>query len=199
MRPALAAPVPSGVACRSLNIESRHRVPTLLQGYETLFGPMTTHSSNGRISIMADTIVEDHTAVAMAVSLIPIPLAEFAALTAVHLKMVEKLAELYRVEFSPHRAKTIIASLVTGYFSTCLGLLAVNRLAKLLPGLGTVVNLATLPAVAGTVTFAMGKMFVLHFESGGALSDLDPKVAQAAFARQVAKKPAQAGAIAPTT
>jgi len=156
-------------------------------------------SSSRPHAILADTIVEDHTAVAMVASLIPIPLAEFAAIGAVHFKMVEKLAELYRIEFKPHQAKTIIASLVSSYVSTSAGSLAVKSLAKLVPGLGSMVSALTMPAVAGALTYAMGKVFVWHFESGGTLLNLDPSVAQAGFLREVEKRKAGGAAIAPAS
>jgi uncharacterized protein (DUF697 family) len=158
---------------------------------------MSTLTSHRHIAALADTIVEDHTAVAMAASLVPIPLVEFAVVSAVHLKMVERLANLYQVDFPPERAKTIVASLITAYFSTYLGLIAVNRISKFVPGLGSLVSTVTMPAVAGTVTFAMGRVFVRHFKSGGTIPNLDLDVARTDFLQEVAKKKALRGETTP--
>lgn len=133
----------------------------------------------------ADTIVEDHTTVAMLASLIAIPLAEFAALSAVHVKMVEQLARLYKVDFKAHLAKTFIASLLTSYVSTVAGTFAAGRLAKLVPGLSGIVGVVTLAPLAGALTYGLGQAFIWHFESGGTLSALDEPNTQAALRREM--------------
>lgn len=136
-------------------------------------------------ALLADTVVEDHTAVAMVASLIPIPLAEFAAISAVHMKMVEQLAGLYKVEFKPHLAKSFIASLLTAYVSTATGTFAASSLSKLIPGLGSAVSVVTMPPIAGALTYAMGRVFIRHFEAGGTLQTMDEPAAQASFLLEV--------------
>lgn len=146
---------------------------------------MATVGSSHHRAAKADTIIEDHTTVAMLASLIPIPLAEFVALSAVHIKMVEQLASLYKVEFKAHLAEAFIASLLTAYVSTVAGIFAVGRLSKLVPGLGAMVGVVALAPLAGALTYAMGRVFVWHFESGGTLSSLDEPNAQATFRREM--------------
>src|SRR5487761_2789997 len=48
-------------------------------------------------------------------------------------------------------------------------------LARMVPILGTVVSVVALPAMAGAVTYAVGRVFISHFEAGGTFLDLDPK------------------------
>jgi uncharacterized protein (DUF697 family) len=138
----------------------------------------------------ATQIVSDHVALAMLASLIPVPMTEFAAVSAVHLTMVEHLAEVYKVDFKPHHARAIIASLLTAYTSTVLGRLALGSLAKLVPGLGSVVSLVTLPSIAGALTYAMGQVFIRHFESGGTFLTLNSFATQAHFLREVESRQA---------
>lgn len=145
----------------------------------------------------AHQIVGDHVALAMLASLIPVPLAEFAAVSAVHLTMVEHLAEVYSVDYKPHLARAIIASLLTAYTSTALGTLAVGSLAKLVPGLGSMISVVTLPSIAGTLTYAMGTVFTRHFQSGGTFLTFDSLAAQAGFLREVKNRQTQAAAPSP--
>lgn len=128
--------------------------------------------------------------VAMMASLIPIPLAEFGSISAVPIKMVEHLAKLYKVQFQEHLAKAFIASLLTTYVSTVVGTFAFGRLSKLVPGLGAMVGVVTLASLAGALTYAMGRVFLWHFEAGGTFSSLDEPNAQAAFRREMKQRTA---------
>jgi uncharacterized protein (DUF697 family) len=54
---------------------------------------------------------------------------------------------------------------------------------KIVPGLGCVAGAVALPVVAGASTYALGRVFVQHYESGGSLIDLDREKAKAYFAK----------------
>jgi len=44
-----------------------------------------------------------------------------------------------------------------------------------------------LPAVAGASTYAVGQVFIQHFESGGTFLDFDPEKVKGYFAEQFEK------------
>ena len=44
-----------------------------------------------------------------------------------------------------------------------------------------------MPAAAGASTYAVGQVFIQHFESGGTFLDFDPDKVKAYFAEQVEK------------
>jgi uncharacterized protein (DUF697 family) len=46
---------------------------------------------------------------------------------------------------------------------------------------GAIGGLISVPIVAGSATYALGQVFVEHFERGGTLLDFDPKPARAFF------------------
>jgi hypothetical protein len=58
---------------------------------------------------------------------------------------------------------------------------------KVLPGVGTFFGAGTLPLMAGAVTYATGRMFIAHFESGGTLIDFDAVALRSAFAAKLAE------------
>ncbi|MDO9612620.1 MAG: hypothetical protein Q7J33_12405, partial [Serpentinimonas sp.] len=68
---------------------------------------------------------------------------------------------------------------------------------KFTPVLGPLVGIAVLPAVAAAGTFALGKVFITHFEAGGTFLKFDPKKVSGHFleefekARTGRKKPTQ--------
>lgn len=116
----------------------------------------------------ADKIVRSHMFGSVASGLLPIPLVDIALLGGIQLRMVHKLADHYEVEFSEQRANTIIG-LLAGVSFTLAGLSIVRGLL----GLGGVllgVSALTLPAAS---TYAIGQVFIKHFESGGTFLNFD--------------------------
>jgi uncharacterized protein (DUF697 family) len=55
---------------------------------------------------------------------------------------------------------------------------------KAIPGVGGLIGMVASPALAGASTYALGKVFIQHFESGGTLLDFDPAKMKAYYASQ---------------
>jgi uncharacterized protein (DUF697 family) len=106
--------------------------------------------------------------------LIPLPGLDLTAIIGVQLRMISQLANLYHVPFSRNLAKSLIGSLLGGFAGYGLGG-AVGSLLKGVPLIGTVAGLLSQPALAAAATYAVGKIFVQHFETGGTLLDFDPE------------------------
>lgn len=121
----------------------------------------------------ASTIVREHAALAMAASMVPVPFIEFAAVTAVHVRMIEDLTREYGIDFRAQRARAIVGSIVSGSASYYLDAFFVGTLAKFIPGLGSAIAIITLPSIVAGLTYAMGRTFIQHFERGGSLLDFD--------------------------
>jgi uncharacterized protein (DUF697 family) len=125
-------------------------------------------------SSQASNLIKKHVIVVMGASLIPIPLFDLVALTSVQLKMLHSVAKLYEVPFSKNLGKSSIASLLGGVMPTSTAM-TLASLAKAVPGLGTATGMITVSVLGGATTYAIGSVFVQHFESGGTLLDFDPK------------------------
>jgi uncharacterized protein (DUF697 family) len=106
--------------------------------------------------------------------LIPLPGLDLTAIIGVQLRMISQLANLYHVPLSRNLAKSLIGSLLGGFAGYGLGG-AVGSLLKGVPLIGTVAGLLSQPALAAAATYAVGKIFVQHFETGGTLLDFDPE------------------------
>jgi uncharacterized protein (DUF697 family) len=122
----------------------------------------------------ANTVVRNHVLGSMGIALVPIPVIDLVALTGIQLKMVHSLAKLYRVPFSENLGKSLIVSLVGGIMPTSTAL-TLASLAKVLPGMGTATGMVSVSILGGATTYAIGSVFIQHFESGGTLLDFDPK------------------------
>lgn len=104
---------------------------------------------------------------------IPVPMVDWAAISALQLKLVADISDIYGVEFRKSRVSSILGSLVGGWAGTTAGYGLVH-LVKALPVVGPILAGLTVPATAGASTYAVGKVFMQHFAAGGTLLDFDP-------------------------
>lgn len=138
----------------------------------------------------ADALVKTYSKWAAAGGLVPVPMLDFAAVAAVQLRMLEKLAGLYGVTFRENVGKELIATLVATAlpYNVAAGTaVSFSAFIRFVPIVGQLFGLAILPAFAGASTFALGRVFIKHFESGGTFLDFDLETAKAGFASQVAE------------
>jgi uncharacterized protein (DUF697 family) len=120
-----------------------------------------------------DKIINHHVLGAAGIGLLPLPLVDLVALTGVQLNMLRLLAKAYGQTFSQDLGKNVIGSLVGGGFSVSISSL-VYSLIKAIPLIGQTTGALALPLAAGATTYALGKVFVMHFASGGTFLNFDP-------------------------
>jgi uncharacterized protein (DUF697 family) len=126
--------------------------------------------------LKADIVITRHFALAVGAGFIPVPVFDFAAITGVQLTMLAQICNIYKQPFSKEAATSIIASLVGGAVTGGeASSLAVSSKLKFIPVVGTAVSWLVTPALAGATTYAIGKVFVRHLETGGSLLTFDGK------------------------
>lgn len=136
--------------------------------------------------IAAQEIVKKYALYSAGAGLIPIPVADFAAITALEVKMLNDLGNLYGVPFQQEMVRPIVASLIGGYSSTKLGYGIGGSALKSIPVLGQAVGMLSMPAFGAGLTYAIGKVFIQHFASGGTFLDFNPETVRAHFAKSAA-------------
>jgi uncharacterized protein (DUF697 family) len=119
----------------------------------------------------ANSIVERHTAYAAVGGIIPVPIANVASITAVIVRMVKLLSDLYGIPFERDRARAIVVGLMGGAMPTGLGAVTTSTLFYVVPGSG-LVGLAVSSIAAVACTRSIGRIFVEHFETCSSLHDL---------------------------
>lgn len=129
----------------------------------------------------AQKIVKQYMMWAMGAGLIPFPLLDVAAIAGVQLKMLKEIADAYEVPFSEHRGKSIISALVGGVATPGLAFGTAGSLMKAIPLVGQTAGMVAMPIFAGATTYAVGKIFIQHFASGGTFLDFDPEKVRAHF------------------
>ncbi|MBF0099521.1 MAG: DUF697 domain-containing protein [Desulfobacterales bacterium] len=120
-----------------------------------------------------ESIIRNHTHLAVGIGLVPLPVFDIVGVTAVQLNMLRKIANLYDVPFSKDKGKHVIASLLGGSLSVAFSRFF-SSMIKTIPIIGQTTGLVTMSIIAGATTYAIGKVFEQHFESGGTFLDFDP-------------------------
>lgn len=124
-------------------------------------------------------LVRSSSAWAAGAGLVPIPIVDVVAMTGVQIAMLKKLSELYGIPFHEQRSKSAVAALIGGVNAGYLG----GSALKLFPVFG-LLSLAAMPAFNGAITYAVGRVFIQHFASGGTFLDFDPARVKAYFEEQ---------------
>ena len=131
----------------------------------------------------AEQTIKHHMLAAAGIGLVPLPWVELAALAGLQLNLLRSLAGIYGVEFSSQIGKSAIGALVGSDLSVSLST-GLGMLAKSLPGIGWAVGAASGALLGAASTYALGKVFVQHFESGNTFLTFDPDKVKAYYAQQ---------------
>lgn len=138
-------------------------------------------------SLVAENLIKDYVLGAVAASIVPVPLFDIAAVVAIELRMIQKLSELYGKPFSEGLGRSIVASLAGGVVGYGAGVAVAVSLTKLIPGVGWMLGMVSLPVLAGASTFAVGRVFVKHYENGGDIFDLSTEAMRDYYKQQFEK------------
>lgn len=118
--------------------------------------------------VQAEGIVQKHVLWSMGMGAIPIPFLDTIAVSAMQYEMLKQISNLYGFEMSENMGKSLISMLAGGTLVR-MGASAV----KTIPIIGTFLGGGAMVVLSGASTYAIGSVFVQHFESGGDLFDID--------------------------
>jgi uncharacterized protein (DUF697 family) len=99
--------------------------------------------------------------------LVPLPVANIASVTAVNLRMVKQLSDLYQVPFQRDRTRALIVGLIGGAVPTGVGTATSATLMFVVPG-GLLWGMGAAALTAGALTRAIGLVFIESFETDAA-------------------------------
>ncbi|MEZ5043456.1 MAG: DUF697 domain-containing protein [Saprospiraceae bacterium] len=131
---------------------------------------------------LADTIVKTQVLMSMGAGLVPIPILDIAAVTAVQMDMVRQLAQLYGIPPNKGLDKGLITAL-TGSIFARIG----ASFIKVIPVFGSILGGVSMALMSGASTYAVGQVFSRHFEAGGDFSNFNPASAKGIFDEEYEK------------
>jgi len=140
-----------------------------------------------------DDILKKHVYWAVGAGLIPVPIVDVAAVTAIQLDMLKQVCRFYEIDYSEEKGKAWISAIVSSTMSSFLAKVGASAV-KTIPVIGTFVGITSMALISGASTYALGKVFTKHFEDGGTLDNLDKEKIKEFYdekvkeGKQVAKK-----------
>jgi uncharacterized protein (DUF697 family) len=102
-----------------------------------------------------------------------LPVVDVVAVGGLQLQMLRRISQVYGVPFFENRGKALIASLAGSMIPATSGIGAASAL-KAVPIVGTIASGFIMPVLSAGASYAIGKAFIQHFESGGTLLDFNP-------------------------
>lgn len=116
--------------------------------------------------------------------LIPIHYLDLAAISGLQLKMLAEISKIYDVPFQENIGKAAIGSLAGFVVPHAAAVGTIGSLIKSFPGLGGVAGAPLTAVFAGAYAWALGNMFIQHFESGGTFLNFNPEQVREYFKAQ---------------
>jgi len=117
----------------------------------------------------AEKTILKYAGISASTGLIPFLLTDVAILTVIQLKMLQKLSIIYELPFSKNIAQPIIASLLGGSIPLSMS----SNLIRIIPIYGTIIGIVSRSSFSSASSYAIGKVFIQHFETGGTLLSFD--------------------------
>jgi uncharacterized protein (DUF697 family) len=124
----------------------------------------------------AEGIIRDHILWAIGAGLVPLPILDILAVTAIQLDMLKQLAGLYGVSFRESEGKAWVSALA----GNMVARVGANAL-KLIPGIGTIIGGVSMSILSGGSTYAIGQVARGHFARGGTFDNLDMNAARRVY------------------
>lgn len=138
-------------------------------------------------ALSAENKIKTYVIGAVTASIVPVPLFDLVAVVGIQLRMIQKLSHLYGKQFSDSAGRNIISGLAGGVVSYGGGYALAASASKLIPGVGWMLGMVSLPIVSGATTYALGRVLVRHFEGGGSLFDLSADTVRDYYKEQFEK------------
>lgn len=118
----------------------------------------------------AETVIRNHVIWSMGASyIIPLPIADVFAVSALQLDMIRQLCRVYDIDFAETQGKAIVSALTTSTMARA----GARSLIKIIPVVGSVIGGITTAVINGASTYALGEVFKKHFANGGTFLDFD--------------------------
>jgi uncharacterized protein (DUF697 family) len=120
-------------------------------------------------------------------ALVPFPVADMVAISAVQVKMLADLSRIYGIPFEKSRVQAVVGSLIGYVLPHTFSVGLFGSLLKALPLVGVLVGAPSFALFSAAYCWALGRVFIQHFESGGTFLNFDPEAVKEHFRAQFAE------------
>lgn len=134
----------------------------------------------------AQSIIKRHVLFSSGAGLIPMPIVDVVAVTAIQLDMVKQLCKLFGQDYQESSGKAFVGTL-TGTTLTRIAAANIGSFLKAIPLIGTTLGGITVSAFSGATTYAIGQVLSQHFATGGSITEFDEEELKTYFEDQFQK------------
>lgn len=110
--------------------------------------------------------VKKHILISAGFGAVPVPIVDLIGLTGTQLNMLKELSSIYNQDFTHEIAKKSIMSLAGGSLAIPISA-GLSSLIKSIPIVGQTAGVISVATVGAASTYAVGEVFIKHFQSGG--------------------------------
>ncbi|MBP7654198.1 YcjF family protein [Candidatus Dependentiae bacterium] len=132
----------------------------------------------------AKKLVKNYMWWSIGAGIIPIPFVDMMSVTGVQMKLLYEMSKIYNIPFKENAVKSILSTLLGSIVPNSLSYGSVGSIIKSIPLIGTVLGAISMSIFSGAATYAIGKVFIQHFESDGTFLDFEPNKVKEYFKEQ---------------
>ena len=121
----------------------------------------------------AEGLIREHVVWSVGAGMVPVPIVDFVAVTAIQIDLIRQLCTLYGVNYDEGTGKVWVGALTGGALAR-IGASAI----KAIPGIGSILGGLSMSVASGASTFAVGQVVKKHLEGGGTMSNLNVDAAK---------------------
>lgn len=111
-------------------------------------------------------IIESYIPYSVAAGILPLPVIDLAAIVTIQLSMLAKIGNVYGVPFKKQAAQSAATTLMASCLQQTIAFSLFSSV-KFIPVIGQLASITIMPAVTAAGTYALGRVFITHFEAGG--------------------------------
>lgn len=128
------------------------------------------------MSDAAEQVIKQHVVWACGAGLVPVPIIDFVAVTAIQVDLIRQLCTLHGASYEEGSGKMWVGALTGGVLAR-IGASVI----KAIPGIGSVIGGLSMSIASGASTWGVGQVVNKHLAAGGTLIDLNVEKAERAY------------------
>ncbi len=125
------------------------------------------------MSDAAEQVIKQHVIWAAGAGLVPVPIVDFVAVTAIQVDLIRQLCTLHGASYEEASGKMWVGALTGGAIAR-IGASAL----KAIPGIGSILGGLSMSIASGASTWGVGQVVNKHLAAGGTLTDLNVEKAK---------------------
>ena len=117
-------------------------------------------------------------------AMVPFPIVDMVAISAVQVKMLAEISKTYGIPFEKSRVQAVVGSLIGYVVPHMASVGLIGGFLKAIPIVGVLVGAPSFALLSAAYAWALGRVFIQHFESGGTFLNFDPEAVREHFRAQ---------------